>query len=617
MCLGSGRMVFSQQFLDELKMRVNLSEIVGKRVKLLKKGQEFLGLCPFHNEKTPSFTVNDDKRFYHCFGCHAHGSAIDFVMETEKLSFKESIEKLASLSGIEIPKNSYQEKQKDQLNEKLLELLEKSTCFFQNALISDVGKNARQYLASRGIDNKMIKTFRIGFAPTINGGLKAFLLNSGVKEELLILSGLVAEPNGNEKRNTYDRFRNRIIFPINNKRGKVIGFGGRALGNNAPKYLNSPETPIYHKGNELYGLSHAIQKARKEDTIIVTEGYLDVISFHQAGFMNMVAPLGTAITESQIKTLWNTVTEPIFCFDGDEAGKRAALKTAIKVLPLIKPGLTVRFADLPLGEDPDSLIKKQGPEVITEILSKSIPLSQFFWKIETNGALISTLPEDRAACHKRLKNYASLIQDTTMKSHFLKFFNSQIWETSKNPSYSSHGSKSFKKSTWPTNMQLELDAGPKAKIDIDFFRHSILIAVLINHPEAYDHIGERLGSIICPSTSLDKLRQEVLKICEGQTKIDSEFILDQLRKLGYSEALESVLSEDVLEHAYFIRLGTPIDEVTLGWDELFNQVKAKELAAEIEVAEKTYASQPNNDTWNRLVALRKQEIENKPDELAY
>ena len=605
-------MVFSHQFIDEVKMRVSLSDVVGKRVKLIKKGKEFLGLCPFHSEKTPSFTVNNEKGFYHCFGCQAHGSVFDFVMETERLSFRDTVEKLAALVGMEIPRHSVEDAQQYKTYEVLIKLMEAATQFFQKSLLANAGKNARDYLKSRGLNQEIVSQFRVGYAPHSQNLLKSELKNKGFSEESMLLAGVLVKSNSSPNSTYYDRFRNRIIFPIDDRRGKIIGFGARALGDIKPKYLNSPETPIYQKRKELYGFSHAAPSAHKKGHIIITEGYMDVIALHKAGFKNSVAPLGTAITDDQLQNLWKVVSEPILCFDGDSAGKRAAIRAASRALPLLRSGYTVRFSSLPSGEDPDSVIKSSGPEAMQRILSNSIPLSNFLWNLETKGGNLPDSPEERAHLHKKLQDYAYLIQDQTMRGYFLSFFKNCLKEKTKLGANFTKIKNNFTSKNWGPNIFLQKEAGPEAKIDINFIRHAILIAVLINHPKMYDFVGERLGSITCIPSALDKLRQEVLKICEDQEIIESEIIKNHLKESGQENTLAKVLSESVLGHAYFIRKETPLEEARKGWEEVFNQIKVGDLMAEIEIAEKKFADRPTSDTWNRLVALREQELSSKP-----
>ncbi|MEK9724579.1 MAG: DNA primase, partial [Rhodospirillaceae bacterium] len=351
------RMAFSEQFLDELRGRVGLADVVGRRVKLTRKGREHSGLCPFHKEKTPSFTVNEEKGFYHCFGCQAHGSVFDFVMETEGLSFPEAVERLAVEAGMEVPRDTPEDRVRQKQRQTLFDVTEAAAVAFEKALRMPEGRVAREYLAGRGLDEATVTRFRLGFAPAGRTWLRTDMARANVEAGPLVAAGLLIQPDSGEP---YDRFRGRVMFPITDRRGRVIAFGGRILGDGEPKYLNSPETPLFHKGNNLYGLHLAGLAARQADRLIVTEGYMDVIALAQAGFAEAVAPLGTALTEDQIALLWKVVREPVLCFDGDAAGQRAATKAAGRALSQLKPGYGLRFAILPTGEDPDSLVQKRG-----------------------------------------------------------------------------------------------------------------------------------------------------------------------------------------------------------------------------------------------------------------
>ncbi|MCY4393603.1 MAG: DNA primase, partial [Rhodospirillaceae bacterium] len=340
-------MTITPQFLDELRGRVPVSDVVGKRVKLAKKGREFTGLCPFHSEKTPSFTVNDDKAFYHCFGCGAHGDVIRFVTETEGLTFPEAVGKLAGMAGLTVPQATPQERRRAERAKSLQDACEAGLHFFRRRLDGPDGAAALAYLRRRGVKPETIDAFRLGWAPDGRSALKKALTGEGYSENMLIEAGLLIKPeDGGE---SYDRFRGRVIFPIADRRGRVIAFGGRALGDAQPKYLNSPETPLFSKGQLLYGLDKARQAVRDGPDgpdgkggadVIVTEGYTDVIALHQAGFGGAVAPLGTALTESQIEELWRLTPEPVLCFDGDEAGRRAAGRALDRLLPRLVPGKT-------------------------------------------------------------------------------------------------------------------------------------------------------------------------------------------------------------------------------------------------------------------------------------
>lgn len=370
-----------QTFIDELLTRVDIVEVIDSRVKLKKTGKNYSACCPFHNEKSPSFTVSPDKQFYHCFGCGVSGSAIKFIMEYEGLPFPDTVEKLAQSVGLDVPKEqaSQQEIQKQQQQQPLFELMEQATVFFEQMLRNHPERDkAVDYLKGRGLSGKAAQFFSIGYAPTGWDNLQKALAPEQDKALIkqLISCGMLIE---REDGRTYDRFRDRVMFPIRDLRGRTIAFGGRVLTDEKPKYLNSPETPIFHKGNELYGLYEARKVRQKLTRFLIVEGYMDVVALAEHGIHYAVATLGTATSEHHLRRLFKIVPEIIFCFDGDNAGRAAASRAMETVLPLLEDGLQVRFLFLPDGEDPDSLVRKEGKQGLEERINKSIHLPEFLF----------------------------------------------------------------------------------------------------------------------------------------------------------------------------------------------------------------------------------------------
>ena len=368
-----------QNFIDDLLSRIDIVDVINHRVPLKKAGREFQACCPFHSEKTPSFTVSPNKQFYHCFGCGAHGSALSFLMEYDRLSFPEAIEELATQVGMEVPREASFEQGPD--HRPIYDLLEKVADFYSEQLRSHAeAPRAVDYLKQRGLSGEIAATFRLGFAPPgWDNVLERF---GGDEKKLQVLrdAGLISEPDGKR----YDRLRDRIIFPIRDGRGRVIGFGGRLLGEGKPKYLNSPETPVFHKGRELYGLYEARQTHKQLEQVLVVEGYMDVVALAQFGIRNAVATLGTATTSDHLDKLYRASNEVVFCFDGDRAGRDAAWKALQTALPSMKDGRQARFLFLPEGEDPDTLVRKIGEQAFRDELSHAQPLSEFFFaKLES------------------------------------------------------------------------------------------------------------------------------------------------------------------------------------------------------------------------------------------
>src|SRR5579883_2776043 len=355
-------MRFSPQFLDELRARLPVSEVVGKRVKLRKAGREWKGLSPFNKEKTPSFFVNDQKAMWFDFSSQRNGNIFDFVMLTEGVSFPEAVERLAEQAGIPLPVMTRAEQAQEERRRTLHDVIELATKFFEATLAARAGARARGYLADRGIAPAMQLQFRLGYAPAEQYALKEHLGAARIPVEDMVEAGLLVA--GDDIAVPYDRFRDRVTFPIADWRGRVIAFGGRALGEAPAKYLNSPETPLFRKGATLYNIAAARAAAHRGAPVIAVEGYIDVIAMAGAGYEATVAPLGTALTAEQLGLMWRMADEPILCFDGDDAGRRAAFRVLDLALPLIKPGKSLRLAALPDGQDPDDLVRSGGQEAV-------------------------------------------------------------------------------------------------------------------------------------------------------------------------------------------------------------------------------------------------------------
>lgn len=422
-------MRFTPQFLDELRARLSVSEVVGKRVKLKKAGREWKGLSPFQQEKTPSFYVNDQKGFYHDFSSGKHGDIISFVMETDGLPFAEAVERLASMAGLALPAVTPDAARQEQRRRTLHDVMELAAKFFAETLASRAGAKARGYLTDRAISPATQLQFRLGYAPPPpeRFALKEHLGKLGVSVEDMIETGLLVA--GNDIPVPYDRFRDRVMFPITDLRGRVIAFGGRALEKDVPaKYLNSPETPLFHKGDNLYNHQTARKATHDGSALIVVEGYVDVIAMVTAGFAGAVAPLGTALTESQLALLWKMADEPILCFDGDRAGQKAAYRAADLAMPFLAPGKSLRFALLPEGQDPDDLARSGGRGAIEEVIAAAKPLAEMIWSRELEGGNFST-PERRAALEARIKELASGIRDDVVRRYYRDDFAERLRRT--------------------------------------------------------------------------------------------------------------------------------------------------------------------------------------------
>ena len=404
-------MTLSPQWLDELRTRTTLSAIIAPSVKLTKAGREFKACCPFHNEKTPSFYVNDEKHFYHCFGCGAHGDAIRFLTDARGLPFMDAVKELAGKAGMDVPAPDPRAQEKQERAAGLHDVMAAAERWFADQLQGADGGEARRYLAERGIDAEAIDRFGIGFAPDSRGKLKAALASFG--EDKLVDSGMLIRPD-EPKKECYDRFRGRIMIPIRDQRGRVIAFGGRILGAGEPKYLNSPDTPLFDKGRTLYNIDRAGPASRKANRLIVVEGYMDVIALDRAEIGEVVAPNGTAVTEAQLERMWRLEPAPICCFDGDAAGQKAAIRAATRALPHLGPERTLRFVALPQGQDPDDLVRSGGTAAIEALLGAPEPLVERLWRHEVDAAPLDT-PEARAGLKARLMDHSTQIADPSVR----------------------------------------------------------------------------------------------------------------------------------------------------------------------------------------------------------
>ncbi len=405
-------MSLSPQWLDELRSRVTLSSVIMRTTKLQRAGREWKACCPFHNEKTPSFTVNDQKGFYHCFGCQAHGDIISWMTDQRGLSFMDAVKELAAEAGMEVPRPDPREAERAEQRAGLHDVMLAAQNWFVANLASPAGADARAYLEKRGFNQRTIERFGFGYAPDQRTALKSAL--SQFDESMLVEAGLLIAV---DDKPTYDRFRGRLMLPIQDARERVIAFGGRILQDRdgAAKYLNSPDTPLFDKGRTLYNIHRAGPASRKTDRIVVVEGYMDVIALAAAGFEDVAAPMGTALTENQIELLWRMVDKPVLCFDGDAAGQRAAMKAIGRALPMLRPGKSLQIVQLPSGLDPDDLVRQQGAQAMEKLLANPKPMLDLIWEHERDALPLSS-PEDKAGLKERLLAHVDAIENQDIRS---------------------------------------------------------------------------------------------------------------------------------------------------------------------------------------------------------
>ena len=527
-------MAFPQGFLDELRSRISLSGLIGRRVKLVRRGREFAGLCPFHNEKTPSFYVVEEKSFFHCFGCGAHGDVVGYVMRANNLDFVEAIEKLAGEAGLTIPQASPQERERAQRQKTLLDATEAAAAFYETRLWTPAGSRARDYLHGRGLDPATIRRFRLGWAPDDRHALKR-ALTADFPDALLIEAGLLRRPDAGDPT---DYFRNRVMFPIGDRAGRVIAFGGRILGDGQPKYLNSPDSALFEKGRVLYGWSAARASAARDTetsgpTVIVTEGYMDVIALHRVGFAAAVAPLGTALTESQMHELWRLAPEPTVCFDGDASGQRAAARALRRALPLLRPGNSLRFATLPSGEDPDSIVRTEGRAAFEQVLAAARPLSSKLWELELGGRRFDT-PESRADLERRLMEGIAVIADRTVRSEYQRFIREGLFQLGRRGWNAS-------KTIAPTRPSFVRDGPEAPPRPGGRIQRENLFRILLNFPWLIDEVAEELATLELPEPELDRLRREILDSEALPPGLDACALQQHLVENGLAATVDGLL----------------------------------------------------------------------------
>ncbi|MDO4184150.1 MAG: DNA primase [Rhodospirillales bacterium] len=519
------------RFLDEIRAKVPIADVVGARIKLVRKGREYTGLCPFHNEKTPSFTVNEAKGFYHCFGCGAHGDVIKFEMEAGGLPFMDAITKLANKAGLKVPQFTRENEEEAKHRSSWYEIMDLAAGYFEKNLLLPSGHEAFEYLDRRGFDDTIIKKFRLGYAPD-NNGLHAYLLSKNVSESDMIELGLAVLSEKNSK--VYDFFRNRVIIPIMDKRSRIIGFGGRVMGNEQPKYLNSPETPIFNKRKVLYNLNYARDKAYENKRIIVCEGYMDVIAQSKYGFEYAVAPLGTALTEDQIQEAWKICPEPTLCFDGDSAGIRAAVRSVDRVLPILKPGYSLKYVFLPDKMDPDEFLKAKGAEEYEKVITNTTPLADLLWRKNLQAQPTDT-PEQKAMFEKNIYEEISKITDEKVRGYYLQDMRTRIYNEIRRPQ--SVSTVPIKNSNPRPRIVRET---PKVKRSLDENVARFVLSALIYNPELIAEFEEQLGMFEIPSAELNMLWEKMTDISHEHEELTTETMINELTSSDFGKIVSSL-----------------------------------------------------------------------------
>ena len=627
-------MRFPPSFLDEIRTRLPLSEVVGKRVQLKKQGREWRGLSPFNAEKTPSFYVNDQKGFYHCFSSGKHGDQFDFLMETEGLPFPEAVERLANMAGVPMPVQSREEEVRENRRKTLHEVMELAAQFFEATLQGRAGARGRGYLNDRGLGAPTQARFRLGYAPAERYALKEALGAKGVPVEDMVEAGLLVAAEDIPV--PYDRFRDRVMFPIHDLRGRVVAFGGRALEKEvSAKYLNSPETPLFHKGSLLYNGFNARAAAHKGAPIIVAEGYVDVIALVEAGFAGAVAPLGTALTEEQLALLWKMAPEPLLLFDGDKAGRRAAWRAMDLALPHLKPGMSLSFGLLPDGQDPDDLIRAGGREALDAVLRDARPLAEVLWSRELESASTDT-PERRAALEARIGEIVRLIGDETVRKHyradlmerFRRLFapaqGSDGWRE-RGPGARANGARpgNFRGGSRPGRFggrdfaarepigvagegmrRSALLRGAAAEIPRN---EALLLFAVMNHPWLLDSAAEELAELAFLNKETAELRRVLLDAhMEGDTE-DAERLALRIASAGFGPLAARLSALAVARHDWPAFADAARSDVELWWHQrLVLHRRGHALSKDLREAERRLADEPTDLNWARFLDVQRQ-----------
>ncbi|RWI23910.1 DNA primase [Mesorhizobium sp.] len=639
-------MRFPPAFLDEIRDRVPISSVIGQRVAWDRKKTnaprgDYWACCPFHGEKSPSFHCEDKKGRYHCFGCSVSGDHFKFLTELDGMSFPEAVEKIADMAGVPMPVRDAQEERREKERASLTEVMEMATAFFQERLQGPEGAKARAYLRDRGLTPATQQSFRLGYAPDSRNALKEHLAAKGVPKADIEACGLVR--HGDDVPVSYDWFRDRIMFPIPDSRGKTIAFGGRALAADAlAKYMNSPDTELFHKGNVLYNFARARQALgkgalgkgalAKGGTVIAVEGYMDVIALAQAGFENAVAPLGTALTENQLELLWRMAGEPVLCFDGDQAGLKAAWRAADMALPAVQAGRSVRFALLPEGKDPDDLVKAEGPDAFRAVLSEARPLADLLWMRETVGGIFDT-PERRAELEKTLRELTSRIRDESLRYHYqqemrervLSFFGAQRGARQGYPGGRQDGRPGGRfqgKGSVPGGQFARGgNAGGRTAITESLGRSALvkrgsegmsvreatIIAALVNHPALIDENFAHVEFLDLANTDLKRLHTAILDAMAHDMANDRNAVIATIERAGCGEIWARVVALIKRARQWPALETAGLDDARDAFSQALHlQRSARTLHKELKQAEAALASDPTDENYRHLVEIQAQ-----------
>ena len=584
-------MKFPKEYLEEIKQRIKVSDIVGATVQLKRRGREYVGLSPFSKEKTPSFTINDEKGFYHCFSSGEHGNIFDFLVKVEKLNFGDAVRKLAAKAGMPAFKFTKENIEVENKRKKYDEILTIALQNYQKNFSEN--ESVRKYALSRGLTQEILSFFKIGYSGEYGLNLSLF---GNFNQKELIESGIFFYDEKNNK--LIDRFKNRLIFPIFDYNNKVIGFGGRALSQNyLAKYINSPETEFFKKGFNLYNLNNAKNQNKQSGIVFVVEGYMDVISLYQAGFKNVVATLGTAMTESHLNLIWRYFNDPIVCFDGDRSGQNAAHKISEKLIAYMKPNYSLSFLILPNGFDPDSFVRKNGKNAFESLLDQKIDIGNFIFENNLQD-LKSALPEERAGFEKKIMDLCLLIQDSTVKKHYVSFFKNKIFEQ-----FSNRKIKNLK----PLNKTKELTRKITRYSSFELKEFSLMY-LFLNNIQILKNQSKKFSLINFHNKNLEELKKVLLNILEKIETFKEFNLLKHLEENNFSQIIN-----DINEFSSIKGISENLNEEKFDnfLEDLIEQVNNLKLESKLKDAEESLSKNMNEAQYKELLSLKDQIVASK------
>ena len=588
-------MRYPPSFIEEIRNAANIETVVGARVPLKRAGRSLTACCPFHKEKTPSFHVNTERNRYHCFGCGVDGDAIKFIQEFEGRTFAEALEHLAGELGIPIPE--LQDVEAEQKAASLYDVMEATCAWFEQQRLRPTGRAAHTYLTDRGFADTTITHFRLGYAPNTRHNLKDHLLKEGFKEADLIEAGLIIKPN---EGTSYDRFRNRVMFPIHDPKGRVIAFGGRILGDGQPKYLNSPETPLFHKSRTLYNLHNARRAAHDAGgNITIVEGYTDVIAMTQAGITNAVAPLGTAVTEQHLQLLWRMAKEPTFCLDGDTAGLKAMERASDLALPLLKPGYSLRFCLLPEGEDPDTFLRHKGTNALETLLKNASTLSHMLWRSHSTRNTTNT-PERMAALEADLMRCCNTIQDSSVQTYYRDFFKQKLWEQRRTlPKQSKPGtSATINKPRSPKVERLAQLASPGTER-----RERIMLALILKYPQLLETHEETFGMLTFENPDHTTLQRAIMEAYANNETETGETLKAYLAQQNLTTISTHITTASEIKLARFNAPDATLDDALTAWHKCLRSFESEQRRQFFREQSRKLGENTSEESWNRLKEL--------------